>query len=68
MFIGFSFLGLISNMLEYLQKFMYDTYLKKNKNNVIQVKEAANESAKIMEESINEFRGRMLEESTSDKS
>ena len=68
MFIGFSFLGLISNMLEYLQKFMYDSCLKKNKNNVIQVKEAANESAKIMEELIDEFRRRKLEESNSDKS
>jgi len=65
MFIGFSFLGVISSMMEYLQKFIHYW---KNKNNVIQIKESPKDSEKIMEELIDEFRKRMLEESTSDKS
>ena len=44
MFISFSFLGVISSLMEYLQKFIHYLSFKKNKNNVIQIKEADNEN------------------------
>ena len=40
MFISFSFLGVISSLMEYLQKFVHYLSFKENKNNVIQIKEA----------------------------
>ena len=44
MFISFSFLGVISSSMEYLQKFIHHLSFKKNKNNVIQIKEAAKDN------------------------
>ena len=44
MFIGFSFLGFISSLMEYLQKFIHYLSFKKNKNSVIQIKEAAKDN------------------------
>ena len=69
MFIGFSFIGVISSLMKYLQKFIHYLSFKKNKTNVIQIKEASKDNEQIMEELINqmtnEFKRRVLEESRS---
>ena len=64
LFIGFSFLGVISSLMEYLQKLADHFSFKKNENNVIQIKEAAKDDEKIMKELIEEFKRRMSKEST----
>ena len=68
MFIGFSFLGVISSMLEYLQKFMDYLFVKKNNNKVIEVKEGTNNYEIIIEELIDECKRRVLEELKSQNS
>ena len=62
MFIGFSFLGVISSMLEYLQKFMDYLEFKKTNNKVFEIKEKTKYNEIVMEELIEECKKRVLEE------
>ena len=61
MFIGFSFLGVISTMLQYLQKCMDYLGFKKYNNNVTEIKGSKDKEI-IMEELIEECKRRVLEE------
>ena len=61
MFIGFSFLGAISSMLEYVQRLMDYLGFKKYNNNVIEIKGTKDKEI-IMEGLINECKRRVLEE------
>ena len=67
MFIGFSFLGAISSMLDYVQKLMDYLGFKKYNNNVIEIKGTKDKEI-IMEELIDECKRRVLEELKSQNS